>query len=88
VSGRPLDGELLLELCRGYATAINEGRVPSVDSAWACLCRAEGVKALREAEELLDRKTAELRKEHCLAQDQLNDLKAVVSASTTILISS
>ena len=60
MNGKYLDGELLLELCRQYERSINEGNIPNVESAWTNLCKAETIKAFRDAEDCLDRKILEL----------------------------
>lgn len=38
LNGKFITGELFLELCQAYTTAINKGSVPCIESAWTYLC--------------------------------------------------
>ena len=40
LNGKVLTGEMFLELCQTYVAAINEGSVPSINSAWSSLCES------------------------------------------------
>ena len=40
IGGKPLNGELLVALCKGYMEAINKGALPNVESAWFYVCRS------------------------------------------------
>ena len=55
INDRSLNGALLLSLCKGYMDTINKGHLPSVESAWFYVCRSEGMKAIRESTELLEK---------------------------------
>jgi len=41
LNGRFITGEMLLELCTAYTTAINKGSVPCIESAWTYICQNE-----------------------------------------------
>lgn len=55
INDRSLNGALLLSLCKGYMDTINKGHLPSVESAWFYVCRSEGMKAIRESTDLLEK---------------------------------
>jgi hypothetical protein len=38
LNGKHITGEMLLELCQSYTSAINTGSVPCIESAWTYLC--------------------------------------------------
>lgn len=38
LNGKYITGEMFLELCQAYVTAINKGSVPCIESAWTYLC--------------------------------------------------
>ena len=61
----------MLEVCRNYERAINEGDVPNIESAWNCVCRSETLKAFKMVEETLDRKIAELSDSNCLTNEEM-----------------
>lgn len=62
VSGKELNGHLLVALCKGYMELINQGNVPNVESAWYYVCRSEGTKAIKNASKYLEQKIEELLK--------------------------
>jgi len=47
VNDKPLNGQLLVALCKGYMEAINKGALPNVESAWFYVCRSEGLRAVK-----------------------------------------
>ena len=55
INGKELNGHLFVALCKGYMEAINKGMCPNVESAWYYVCRSEGVKAIQQAINLLER---------------------------------
>ena len=46
INGRPLNGEMLFNLASSYATAINNGAVPSIENSWSYICKNECLKAV------------------------------------------
>lgn len=40
INGIPLNGNLLVDLCKGYIETINKGSVPNVESAWFYVSRS------------------------------------------------
>ncbi|MCP3686584.1 MAG: hypothetical protein GY861_28430 [bacterium] len=60
LNGKYLDGVLLLEICKNYQQAINDGNVPNIESAWNYLCKSETQKAFNEAQETLEEKLHEM----------------------------
>lgn len=48
VNGTNLNGPMLLQLAKAYVSSVNEGRVPSVDSAWNCVLVFENDKLLKQ----------------------------------------
>lgn len=49
LNGRALSGAMLANLLRAYVVSINEGAVPSIESAWTYICQNECAKAREEA---------------------------------------
>ena len=38
LNNKQITGEMLLELCNAYTTAINNGSVPNIQNAWSYVC--------------------------------------------------
>ena len=55
INGRRLNGEMLFNLAKSYADAINKGAVPSIESSWSYICKNECQKALQDAYEVFER---------------------------------
>ncbi len=55
INDQTLNGTLLVSLCKGYMETINKGHIPSVESAWFYVCRTEGIKAIKEASDYLEK---------------------------------
>ena len=49
LNGKKLSGAMMATLAESYVTAINEGAVPNIESAWSYICKNECQKALEEA---------------------------------------
>jgi hypothetical protein len=47
--GKKLTGAMLANLASSYVSAINNGAVPNIDSAWNYICKNECIKALDES---------------------------------------
>ena len=41
LNGKTLNGSMLLELCRSYVDAINDGKVPCIENAWSYVLKHE-----------------------------------------------
>ena len=41
LNGSKVSGGALIDLCTSYVDAINEGKVPSIESAWDYICQFE-----------------------------------------------
>lgn len=41
LNSKYVTGEMLLELCYAYTSAINTGSVPNIQNAWAYVCQNE-----------------------------------------------
>jgi hypothetical protein len=54
LNGRFITGEMLLELCTSYTTAINKGSVPCIESAWTYICQNETQRAFQETLAFVD----------------------------------
>jgi hypothetical protein len=50
---------MFLELCRAYSKSINEGSVPSINSAWTNLCKNENIRAIGDSIKLYEEKMQE-----------------------------
>lgn len=48
--GKPLNGEMYLNIIKSIINAMNSGRVPSIESTWNNMCKVESYKAFEEAE--------------------------------------
>ena len=60
LNGRALNGEMLVELIESYVNAVNKGAVPNIENAWNYICKNECGKAFEEAQEIYNKKIAEL----------------------------
>ena len=49
LNGKALTGTMLSTLAESYVTAINNGAVPNIETAWTYICRNECLKAQEEA---------------------------------------
>lgn len=49
INGRKMSGNMFVELIKGYISIINQGALPTVESAWVYVSRGEGLKAVQEA---------------------------------------
>ncbi|CAD8065990.1 unnamed protein product [Paramecium primaurelia] len=49
LNGKTLSGQMYCDLIRSYVTAINNGAVPAIESAWTYICKNECQKAVAEA---------------------------------------
>lgn len=49
LNGKFITGEMLLELCYSYTSAVNKGSVPSIKSAWSYICQNECQRAISES---------------------------------------
>ena len=49
LGGRPLNGPMLLRLAESYVTAINDGALPTISTAWQAVITLESTRALSEA---------------------------------------
>ena len=58
LNGRFITGEMLLELCVAYTSAINKGSVPCIESAWTYICKNETQRAVKESLDLIDKHLA------------------------------
>ena len=41
LNAKPLNGDMLFNLAKSYAEAINQGAVPSIESSWSYICKNE-----------------------------------------------
>ena len=58
INGRKMNGSMFVELIKGYISIINQGALPTVESAWVYVCRGEGLKVAQEAARSTERKIA------------------------------
>lgn len=49
MNGHSLNGPMILELAQSYITALNEGCVPNIESAWSNVCHFEQKRALKDS---------------------------------------
>lgn len=49
INGKKLSGAMMLTLADSYVTAINNGAVPNIESAWNYICKSECGKAIDES---------------------------------------
>ena len=46
VNGHVLNGPMLLDLAQSYVDTINNGKVPTIETAWDYVCMAEAEKGV------------------------------------------
>lgn len=51
MKGTPMDGSTWIGLLKLYTQAINENRIPNVDSSWSYICRQKAEESLLKATE-------------------------------------
>ena len=49
IAGKKLSGTMMATLAQSYVTAINNGAVPNIESAWNYICKNECNKAIDES---------------------------------------
>jgi hypothetical protein len=49
MNGKKLSGPMMANLAESYVTAINNGAVPNIETAWSYICKNECQKAIEEA---------------------------------------
>jgi len=49
INGKKLSGPMMATLAQSYVTAINNGAVPNIESAWNYICKSECHKAIEES---------------------------------------
>ena len=47
LNGKVLNGPMLLQLCKSYITAINQGNVPCIENAWSYVLKYEADKLIK-----------------------------------------
>jgi len=60
IDGQPLTGEMFATLLEQYVTAFNEGKVPTIETAWDQVINLELDRVIKESIEQYKRKVAEL----------------------------
>ena len=54
LNGKPLNGEMYLNLVRYLISALNSGNVPYIENIWIPMCKVESYKAFEEAEQIYE----------------------------------
>ena len=54
LNGKPLTGEMYLNLVKGLISALNSGDVPNIENTWLSMCKVESYKAFEEAEQIYE----------------------------------
>ena len=54
LNGKPLNGEMYLNLIKGLIGALNSGDVPNIENTWLSMCKVESYKAFEEAEQIYE----------------------------------
>ena len=54
LNGKPLNGEMYLNLIKGLIEALNSGNVPNIENTWLSMCKVESYKAFEEAEQIYE----------------------------------
>ena len=54
MNGKPLNGEMYLNLIKGLIGALNSGNVPNIENTWLSMCKVESYKAFEEAEQIYE----------------------------------
>lgn len=61
---------MILELAQAYTSAINDSKLPNIESAWTYVCRNESMRAIEDA---LSHYAQELRPVFERAKQSLSD---------------
>ena len=54
LNGKPLNGEMYLNLVKGLINSLNSGNVPNIENTWISMCKVESYKAFEEAEQIYE----------------------------------
>ena len=54
LNGKPLTGEMYLNLVKGLIGALNSGNVPNIENTWISMCKVESNRAYEEAEQIYE----------------------------------
>ena len=54
LNGKPLNGEMYLNLIKSLISALNSGNVPNIENTWLSMCKVESYKAFEEAEQIYE----------------------------------
>ena len=54
LNGKPLTGEMYLNLVKGLIGALKSGNVPNIENTWLSMCKVESYKAYEEAEQIYE----------------------------------
>lgn len=68
--GNTLNGVMLLELARNYITAINDGGVPTIRSAWENVLEIECKKAMAAAEKIYNKRIKDGVEEGAILEEE------------------
>lgn len=52
--GKPLTGDMFLNIIKSLINAINAGKVPNIENTWNAMCKVESYKAFEEAERVYE----------------------------------
>lgn len=61
VKGQVVTGSMIVELAQSYVTALNGGKVPTIESAWDNVQAAELERGFREAFEVYNNSLAQMQ---------------------------
>eukprot|EP01017_Pseudomicrothorax_dubius_P007048 TRINITY_DN1212_c0_g2_i1.p1 TRINITY_DN1212_c0_g2~~TRINITY_DN1212_c0_g2_i1.p1 ORF type:complete len:878 (+),score=280.77 TRINITY_DN1212_c0_g2_i1:686-3319(+) len=59
MNGKPLNGPMLIDLCKAFINSVNGGSLPNIENAWVYVCNHESARAAEIALSMVDKRLAE-----------------------------
>ena len=84
--GKRLTGSMLLTLGDSYVSAINEGAVPNIESAWTYICKSECQKAVENSFAIFEDEFKAIARLPC-EEEELKDAYTKAKKEAMILFS-
>lgn len=86
IQGQAVTGPMLVQLCKAYIEAINNGKVPNVESAWSYLCKKETQRAAEESHQLME-KVLTQSFENFMGEAEIHEMKKSLRTQVTKIMS-
>lgn len=86
IQGHPVTGPMLVQLCKAYIEAINNGKVPNVESAWSYLCKKETQRAVEESQQLMEKVLTQSFEKN-MSEREIHEMKRELKSQVSKIMS-